>query len=191
MTGSLAYRKNEAAILRGDVPKKYTRLLRYITGDNIIEIGSAEGVLSLVLAKQGKQLTALERNVERHATAQRLCAAWQEISAFTAPLFVNGGIADNLDLLDSKDTLVAVRMIYYLRRDLDAVFAAAAKSAKTVVLCGNKNRAAQWAAGVPDEVGGAENKYASLAGMKELLLRHGFVITATEATGDPIVVGSR
>jgi hypothetical protein len=191
VTGSLAYRKNAAAILRGQVPEKYTRILPYIQGDKIIEMGSAEGVLSLLLAKQGKQVTALELNAERHAAALRLCAAWQEKSTFAAPQFVNGSISDHLDLLDGKDTLVAVRMIYYLRAELDAVIAAASKAVKTVVLCGNKNRAAQWEAGVPDEVGGAENKYASLDGMKELLLRHGFAITATVAAGDPIVIGSR
>ena len=70
MTGSLAFRKNEAAIFRGDVPQKYLRLLPFIQGNKILEIGSAEGVLSLLLAKQGKEVIALERDEGRHLAAQ-------------------------------------------------------------------------------------------------------------------------
>ena len=41
--GSLAYRKARAEIWAGQVPEKYTRLLPYIEGSPILEIGSAEG----------------------------------------------------------------------------------------------------------------------------------------------------
>lgn len=186
MTGSLAYRKNEAAILRGEVPDKYLRLVPYITGDSILEIGSAEGVLSLLLASQGKFVTALERKLERHEAALALKAAWKAAGG----VFVHGDIADNLHLLEGIDTLVAVRMIYYLRDEIDAVFSEVAAKVNKIVLCGNKNRAAWWRQGIPDREDGAVNYYASQEGMRALLERHGYAIVQEETDGDPIVVGT-
>jgi hypothetical protein len=193
VTGSLAYRKNEAAIMRGDVPDKYTRLLPFITGQRILEIGSAEGVLALLLARAGKQVTALEKSEERHEAAQQLYGDWlAREKHFTAPTFVNGTLAQNIDLLHGPfDTLVAVRVIYYLGENLDRYFEIAAKHIPTVVLCGNKNRAARWRAGPPDEPLGDFNRYAAREGMVELLERHGYRIAATVTEGDEIVVGER
>lgn len=192
MTGSLAFRKNEAAIRRGDVPEKYTRLLPFITGHSILEIGSAEGVLALLLASMGKHVTALEKSEERHESAANLYSDWLgREKRFLPPKFINGTIGNRLDLLNGIDTLVAVRMIYYLRSDLDRVFAAvAAAKIPTVVLCGNGNRAARWRAGVPDEPGGPFNFYASREGMGELLKRHGYRIAVEVTEGDEIVVGN-
>jgi hypothetical protein len=191
VTGSLAYRKNEAAIRRGEVPDKYTRLLPFITGDFVLEIGSAEGVLALLLARAGKRVIALEKSEERHEAAANLYSDWlAREGKFQPPKFINGTIGDRLDLLNGIDTLVAVRMIYYLRSDIDRVFAAVAHAeVPTVVLCGNKNRAARWRSGVPDDEGGPFNFYASREGMSELLKRHGYRITAEVTEGDEIVVG--
>lgn len=192
MTGSLAFRKNEDAIRAGDVPDKYTRLLPFITGQRIIEIGSAEGVLALMLAGQGKDVTALEKSEERHQTANKLYSEWlARERRFQAPHFVNGTIQDNLGLLENKDTLVAVRVVYYLAGHLGTVFTEVAKKIPTVVLCGNKNRAARWRAGTPDEPLGDMNRYAAREGMIELLTRHGYRITQTVTEGDEIVVGER
>jgi SAM-dependent methyltransferase len=192
VTGSLAYRKNEKAIRRGDVPEKYTRLLPHISGRRILEIGSAEGVLALLLARMGKQVVALEKNEERHAAAQRLYADWlAREKKFTAPTFVNGSIGDNLGLLGGIDTLVAVRVIYYLGERLDAIFAEVARKVPTVVLCGNRNRATRWRAGTPDEPLGDFNRYAAREGMTEILRRHGYRIAEVVSEGDEIVVGAR
>jgi SAM-dependent methyltransferase len=189
VTGSLAFRKNEAAIMRGDVPEKYSRILPFIPGNRILEIGSAEGVLALLLAKQGKEVIALERQAERHEAAQRLRDAWgMDVSG---PRFICGDIRDNLSRLEGVDTLVAVRMIYYLRDDLDAVFSEVARKVSNVVLCGNRNRADRWRAGQPDEPGGPHNKLASREGMKFLLANHGYKITAEVTEGDEIVVGRK
>lgn len=186
MTGSLAYRKHEAAILRGEVPEKYTRLLPYITGSKILEIGSAEGVLALLLVKAGKTVAALERQRERHEAALSLRKAW----GLRGGAFFNGDVTDNLHLLNGIDTLVAVRMIYYLRDELDAVFGEVAKQVPNVVLCGNRNRAARWRQGIREETK-ADNYYASPEGMRALLERHGYSIVAEETEGDPIVVGRK
>lgn len=190
MTGSLAYRKNETAILRGDVPEKYTRLLPYIPGDRILEIGSAEGVLALLLARLGKQVTALEKNEYRHEAAHQLYAEWlARERKFTAPVFVNGEIGANLGLLECKDTLVAVRVIYYLGGQLNTIFAEVAKKIPNVVLCGNRNRAERWREGNPDPPLGDMNRYAAREGMIELLERHGYRVAAEVTEGDEIVVG--
>lgn len=187
MSGSLAYRKNEAAIRRGDVPEKYLRIVPLVPGNKILEIGSAEGVLSLLLAKQGKEVTAIERSSERHEAAQALRDAW----GMTGPRFICGDIRDNLSRLEGIDTLVAVRMIYYLRDELDTVFTEVAKHVANVVLCGNRNRANRWRWGQEDEPGGPRNKYAAREGMKDLLTRHGYKIVAEVTEGDEIVVGRR
>lgn len=186
MIHSLAYRKNADAIQRGEVPEKYTRLLPYITGERIIELGSAEGVLACLLAKQGKEVTAVERKAERHDAAQDLANAW----GVGGIRFFRGDIAESPDLLEGHDTLVAVRMIYYLRDELDAVFEQVGKHIPNVVLCGNKNRAARWRQGIREETK-ADNYYSSPGGMRALLERHGYEIVQEETEGDPIVVGRK
>lgn len=186
MAASLAYRKNEAAILRGQVPEKYTRLLPFITGNRILEVGSAEGVLSCLLAKAGKTVTALEMRKERHEAALRLCDAW---GLANRPAFVNGPIGDNLHLLRGVDMFVAVRMIYYLGDTVDDVFAEITKHVRSVVLCGNRRRAVYWRAGLSDDLSGPQNYYASHEGMIALLARHGYTITECVKEGDAIVVG--
>jgi predicted TPR repeat methyltransferase len=192
VTGSLAYRKNERAIISGDVPEKYTRLLPHIPGERILEIGSAEGVLALLLARMGKRVTALEKSAERHESASNLYGQWLARERhFIAPVFVNGDISDNLHLLHKQDTLVAVRVIYYLGDRLERVFADVARFIPNVVLCGNKNRAARWRAGAPDEPLGDFNRYAAREGMVELLTRHGYKIAKEVTEGDEIVVGRR
>lgn len=184
---SLAYRKARTAIWEGQVPEKYTRLLPYIEGSPILEIGSAEGVLALLLAKRGADVTALELREERHHEAMRLRKRWQ---AYRCALRL-GDIREHLDLLKGVETLVAVRAIYYLRSDAPAVIAfAATAGVRRVVLCGNRNRAAQSVAQPESELG-RFNRLASVPGMRELLEGAGYRIDKVIAEGDPIVVGLR
>jgi hypothetical protein len=144
-----------------------------------------------LLAREGKNVTALEKSEERHETAQRLYAEWlAREKRFVAPTFINGDIADNLWTLKDKDTLVAVRVIYYLGDQLDRIFADVAKFIPSVVLCGNGNRAARWRRGEPNDTK-ANNFYAAREGMVELLERHGYRITQVVSEGDEIVVGER
>lgn len=193
--GSLAYRKDPKAILRGRVPPKYTRLLPYIPGERILEIGSAEGVLSLCLARADmgakKEVKALERRQDRHDSALNLQRNWARVFRFAChPAFVCGDISDHLGLLDRVDTLVAVRMIYYLGDQLDPVFAEVARKVPNVVLCGNGNRAASWRRGEASDTK-ANNYYASREGMADLLKRHGYRIANEVMEGDEIVVGRK
>lgn len=185
MTGSLAYRKNEAAIIRGNIPEKYTRIVPHVPMGTILELGAAEGVLAHLLARRGDSVVGLERSRERYESALRLRDAWGGGAEM-----VCGDITNRLDLLAGVNTLLAVRMIYYLRDRLDEVFAEVAGNVPNVVLCGNKQRAAWWKAGVPDKAGGPMNYYASAEGMKDVLTRHGYTIKTEVTKGDPIIVGS-
>lgn len=185
--GSLAYRKARADIWAGRVPAKYTRLLPYITGSPVLEMGSAEGVLSLLIAKQGQKVTGLELREERHLEALRLRKHWGVKGA----TFFVGDIRDNLHLLTGIRTFVAVRAIYYLRNDAGAVLAHCATAGiGRVVLCGNGNRAEQWRTD-PLTALGRFNRLASVDGMRDALQGAGYRIETVIAEGDPIVVGVR
>jgi hypothetical protein len=190
--GSLEYRKNKDAIKKGDIPAKYTRLLNYITGERILELGAAEGVLSLLLAERNHQVYALELRPDRHEEAKRLQRLWLDQGRHVSTCeMVLGDIRQKRDLLSKVDTLVAVRSIYYLRDQVDDVFAEVGKHVKRVVLCGNKNRAKTYfdAGGNPTDNLGRFNFYASVEGMTEVLKNAGYTIAETIRDGDPIVVG--
>lgn len=196
MTGSLAYRKNEAAILRGEVPRKYTRIVPHVSGERVLEIGSAEGVLALLLAKAGKSVFAVEQNVDRHDAALRLYQTWMAAKLLPDTVEVEHLIWPAREALKwvvpgAFDTLVAVRMIYYLRDQIDAVFAEVAEKIPNVVLCGNRNRADAWRGGQPHEGLGEFNFYASAEGMIALLERHGYEIVDRVLDGDEIIVGRK
>jgi hypothetical protein len=184
---SLAYRKAKSEIWAGQVPPKYTRLLPYIDGSPILEIGSAEGVLSLMLAQRGAEVTGLELRPERHADAMKLRKQWQ---VWNCALRV-GDIREHLDLLQGVETLIAVRTIYYLREDAPAVIAfAATAGVRKVVLCGNVNRADQ-SRRFPHSDLGRFNRLASIEGMRDLLTGASYRIGIVVDHGDPIVVGVR
>jgi hypothetical protein len=84
------------------------------------------------------------------------------------------------------DMIVAVRSIYYLRDDIQA-FVSQTK-VPTFLMCGNKNRAADWARGSEDGLG-QFNFYASVEGMTQLLKTAGYDIETVVSQGDPIVIG--
>lgn len=196
MIASLAYRRNADAIWNGQAPEKYTRLLPYISGRNILEFGAAEGVLSLLLANRdpGAKVTALEMRPERHQAAVELQERWRQIGRRVDGCTMRcGDIRDWMDLLSDADTVVAVRTIYYLRDSIEDVFAAMSRQVTKVVLCGNANRAKRYADGTiaKDDGLGPFNRYAGVDGMTKALTMAGYHITAVQAEGDPIVVGHR
>jgi len=190
--GSLAYRANRKAIWQGDIPEKYTRLVDLVPGQRILELGAAEGVLSLLLAQKKEKVFALELKEERHEEARNLKTSWQERGLDVGRCeMVLGNIMEHLHLLKSVDTLLAVRSIYYLRGDLIDVFDAVGRHVPNVVLCGNRNRARKYAEshGNPDDPLGKDNYFATLEGMTSLLEGCGYTIVTIVADGDPIVVG--
>lgn len=190
---SLAYRTSQAAIWRGEVPFKYRRLLPYIGGGRVLEIGAAEGVLALLLSREDRvdRVTALELRAERHTEGQRLQRAWAELGFDVSHcLMLQGDIRERLDLLQIADTLVAVRSLYYLREGARAVLEAAARYVPRVVLCGNRNRAAQYREHPTSELG-RFNFLASIDGMSSVLRTAGYEIATVVKESDPIVVGVR
>jgi hypothetical protein len=190
--GSLAYRKNKDAIQRGEIPEKYLRVLRLVPGDTVLELGAAEGVLSLLLAREKRRVIALEKNRDRHEEAKQLQTFWQSQGMDVSRCeMVLGSIQDNLALLRVVDTLLAVRSIYYLREDTDRVFDEVAAHVRHVVLCGNGNRGRRYFEenGNPSDKLGRYNYYSSLEGMRQVLADRGYTITHVVEEGDPIVVG--
>lgn len=187
---SVAYRKERERIIAGKIPEKYRRVAKYVTGPKVVEIGSAEGVLALTLAREGKSVKALELRQERHDEAVKLMEEWASRGAEVEGCeLLLGDIRERLDLLQGADTLVAVRSIYYLRGDAPSVIAAAAAArVKQVVLCGNGNRAAQYKSDPNSELG-QFNKLASVLGMTRLLQGAGYTLDTIRHDGDPIVTG--
>lgn len=189
---SLAYRKNEDAIWRGDVPEKYLRILPHVKANCVLEIGAAEGVLSLLLAERGHTVIAVERRVERHKEALQLQAQWRAMGRkVDGCAMIKADITKRPELFHGVDCVVAVRVIYHLREDAKLVIAAAAAArVPFVLLCGNKNRAARYVAGTPDPGLGKFNYYSTLKGMSKLLTDAGYEIDSVVREGDPIVVGA-
>ena len=192
--GSLAYRTNKDSIWGASVPEKYTRLVDHIHGRRVLELGAAEGVLALLLAKDKEKVFALEMKEDRHQEALRLQAHRRQQSHDVDRCeMIQGNILDRLDLLPQVDCLVGIRSIYYLRDKVDQLFATVSQHVKHVTLCGNRNRARRYfeANGEPDDKLGKYNFYASIEGMTTVLGNNGYTITRVIADGDPIVVGER
>lgn len=193
MIASLAYRKNHDAIWHGDAPFKYQRVLAYVTEGPVLELGSAEGVLALLMAERGLDVTALELRQERHDEALTLRSRWLEMGRkVERARMVMGDVALE-SLMVGAATIVAVRMIYHLRDRVHGVFSNASRhGVKNVVLCGNRNRAAMFAKNQgADNTLGKFNYYASVDGMVEVLTTAGYKVGEIVEQGDPIVVGRR
>ena len=189
---SLAYRENVDAIWRGDIPSKYTRVIDLVPGNRVLEIGAAEGVLSLLLARRKEKVIALELRKERHESALQLQAHWQAQGRDVSRCqMLRGDIRQRFDLLPQVDTLVAVRTIYHLHEDIQRVFEHVGQHVRHVVLCGNQFRARRLLE--PNDDPGNKtrlfDRYASLEGMTQLLQHCGYTITTTVTEGDPVVVG--
>jgi hypothetical protein len=194
VSGSLAYRRHTADIWNGIVPTKYTRLLPYIDGAIILELGAAEGVQALLVADQhpSAHVVALELSAERHAAALALQARWRELGKHVDNCeMICGDIRARLELLAGVSTVVAARTIYHFTDAIPRVFAAVAQHATRVVLAGNPNRA-RWPNCTPKAAAlGPWNWYAGVPGMTHALTEAGYTIDQVVAEGDPIVTGRR
>lgn len=189
---SLAYRKNQRAIWNGMPPHKYLRLIPHIARGRILEVGSAEGVLSLLLGERGDVVTGLELRDERHQEALKLRDRWCELGHDVSNVNMEkGSVLDKLHLLETHETVVAIRSIYYLRDSAQSFMNTAfERGVKHVTLCGNKNRAKQYRDDPKSELG-QFNRLASVDGMCSLISLAGFKIVNVIEDGDPIVVGRR
>jgi 2-polyprenyl-3-methyl-5-hydroxy-6-metoxy-1,4-benzoquinol methylase len=196
--GSLSYRKHREAIEAGAPPDKYLRLLHYINGRHILEIGAAEGVLALLLADRDPRatVTALELCQARHEAALALQARWKALGRrVDGCRMVCGDIRELTELFEGVDCFVAIRTIYHLRDDANMVLdCAAAFNVARIVLGGNPNRANWRPSATPNpkkDALGAFNLYAGVKWMSAALAKHGYRIDHVVTEGDPIVTGSR
>lgn len=192
--GSKEFRLNREKIERGGVPEKYYRILPFVPGDRVLEIGAAEGVLSLLLSEKKQRVVALDHQQERCDDAIALRSKWSAAGFDVDRLEVEcGDIRDRSDLLEGMDTLLAVRCIYYLREDIVPLFERFGEHFEHIVLVGNGYRTRRWFDGRgqprPDKY--AYDWYATLDGMWSLLERSGHEIVHAVPDGDPIVVSRR
>jgi len=192
---SLAFRKNEKGIYQGKIPDKYKRIIPYIKGNTVLEIGSAEGVLSLLLAQEKDKVIAVERHKDRYEEALRLKEAWNKLGYKVDNChFIHGDIRDNFHLLEGIDTVIAVRVIYYFGKNLNNIFLNFFKRCKFIVLVGNINRSKKYQQG--EYIGniGKDNYYASSKGMIEILKTHRYGIHQSvleDSNLDPIIIGKK
>ena len=186
-TKSIAYRSNEESILQGDIPEKYTRILPYVKGERVLDIGAAEGVMSFLLTKSKKRVYALEKSAHRFQESYKVREALKE-KGFPVERceLLMGSIDDRLDLLDMVDTVVAIRVIYYFH-DANKTLAEIGKKVENVVLGGNAEKVDAYNNGMQTK----RNYLSTIEAMKKLLEDNGYEITTIVAEGDPIVVGQK
>lgn len=197
-TASLAYRKAKDDIWKGKIPEKYIRLLPYIQGSKVFELGAAEGVLALMLAQRGKRVTAFEKNQDRHSEALKLQQHWAETGLDVAKCtMVLGDILQKPQAIKGHTTFVAIRSIYYLRNKAPEIMSIVGAHCQHAVLCGNPNRAKMYKALKDNQPHAASdnlgewNYWASVEGMHELLHGAGFYVEEIIRDGDPIMVGRK
>lgn len=190
---SLAYRKARDELWAGRVPEKYIRLLPHVQGGKALEVGAAEGVLSLLLAREKivDAVRALELRPYRYEEGLRLRDRWRELGYdVDRCTMLCGDIRENLGLFQMTDVLIMVRTLYYLRDEAVSVLRNAnARRVSRVVLCGNRGRQ-QYYRQQPDTDLGRFNFLSSVEGMSHALTQAGYQITTVVDQGDPIVVGS-
>lgn len=193
---SLEFRHHEGLLAQGRVTPKFSRILPFVPGTTVVEMGAAEGVLSLLLAEKKKKVWAVERSKERHERAKSLQVEWlREGFPVEACEMIHGDVFDHADLLHSADTFLAVRALYYLGQEIEDAVATLWKSVDNVVLVGNRSRSerhfATRSSTSPWEGQGANNYYATLDGMWQLVTRQGFDVRYAVPDGDPIIVATR
>lgn len=194
---SLQFRQDEQLLREGKATAKYTRILPFVPGETVFEMGAAEGVLSLLLSEKKKRVWAVEKSMERHQRAKELKDQWiaRGFQVDSCEM-VHGDIQDHSDLLDASETFLSVRALYYLGPNIEDVLAGAWSNVENVVLVGNRFRSEKYFSTRSNshkdgEVEGADNYYASLDGMWTLVSRLGFSVRFAIPDGDPILVASR
>lgn len=194
----IEFRKNRESIARGDIPARYQRTAELVPGSRVIDIGSADGTLALVLAQIKDFVIGAELMLYRHKTAQEMKATWAARGAKTDNLrFINRGARRLGKALDQVDTVVMSRTLYHLRDDAEWLFdqIQAKSNIKNVALFGNRDKEQEWFDTKGEKPGlGKHLALAGQEGMEDILTRHGFTVTVSipsTDSEDPVVIGTR
>ena len=189
--------ENRDNIYCGKVPDRYERVASATPGLKVLEMGSADGTQSLVLAREKEAVCGVELMEMQYHTALDLKQRWlQNGIVINNCNFIHGGIQEFKSALDAYDTVLMSRVLYHLRSDIDDVMVAITQSnVSNIVLVGCPERARRFREGGShgDELG-KYAKFATKEGMEEVLGKYGFLITKStpdDTPLDPIVVGQR
>ena len=141
-------------------PEKFTRLVDLVPGQRILELGAAEGVLSLLLAQKKEKVFALELKEERHEEARTsqgvLAGARSRCRTLRDGARQHQGAASSREVRSTRCSRSAPSTI--LAAISTDAFDAVGRHVPNVVLCGNRNRARKYAEshGNPDDPLGKE-----------------------------------
>jgi 2-polyprenyl-3-methyl-5-hydroxy-6-metoxy-1,4-benzoquinol methylase len=191
-SSSIAYGRNREENWNAVPLAKFERLIPLIPGKSVVEIGAAEGILSLTLAPHKERVRAIEIAPIRHERGVQLKERWRELGKPVDNVeMILADIFARPEVLDGYDTLLASRVIYYFGDRLNEFMANASKSVRYVCFIGNETRARLYRKGAYKELGEEYAKYTTAPGMCELVERHGFRVINTIVDGDPVVIAER
>jgi hypothetical protein len=188
---SIEYNANKQAHWNGEPVEKFKRLIPILPGNSIVEIGAAEGILSLTLAPYKKRVRAIDITPIRHEKALELKERWIELGRPVQNCeMVLGDILRDPELIQGFDTLVASRVIYYFGTHLDEFMDSVRTSVENVCFIGNPVRTELYNQGKTGKLG-IYAQYATIPGMIELVERHGFKVTNVDPSLDPLIIATR
>lgn len=181
---SFAYADCRVDVWHGRVPERFDSVRWEITGHRVIELGGAEGILALQLARYGHVVTSIDVDEASHAEALLLKNRWKVMfgSCIDDASFILGDVRENIDVLRDRDSLVAVRSFCHLgREDAEGILSAArVLGIWEVVLCGDER--------IAQDSADPHHDLSSVDGMVRLLESADFKIFSIVPEGDPIVV---
>lgn len=194
--------ENRDSIFKCEVPKRYQTILKLVPGQNVIEIGSAEGTQLLLIAQSKQSATGYEKMDRQYATALELKQAWSKIGKSVESCeFVNDDIFSAMEkdktIFDNTDTILMSRVIYHLRDQIPQLMEMIESSqVKYLMLVGCPNREERWKnQGERGDAMGRYAFYATLEGMIELAESINFRVTTkiqSEQDGtEPIMIAER
>jgi 2-polyprenyl-3-methyl-5-hydroxy-6-metoxy-1,4-benzoquinol methylase len=189
---SIEFGANQASHWNAEPVEKFARLIPILPGRSVVEIGAAEGILSLTIAPSKDRVRAIDITKARHEQALALKRRWLELGKSVNHCeMVQGDILKNPELIQGFDTLVASRVIYYFGDQLDEFMRNVAANVRHICLIGNPTRAEQFHKGKYGKLGPEFARYATLEGMIDLVERYGFRVTHQDRNLDPLIIADR
>lgn len=184
------FREYHEMISGGEIPPRYSRLVPFISGSSILDVGCGEGLLPLVLAKPAK-VVGIDISPKRVEIANDLLnGPYSAKKGFVS--FISGDAIQYICTSPLPETVVMNRVLYHFAQDVLLVRDALRKSTavKAVVLVGN-NAKKNLTASEHDL--GKWVHYSTVEGMSKFLNEAGFtnVKIVEISDSDPIVIGSR